>query len=144
MPARGAIILADAESTPVTHTFSPHGDVSNGVAMFRNLNSSNVGASETLTIGLRDSLAKPEDYQVPGKQVSPRKYTMKLNQPITYVDAGSGLTLIKFVNTIKVESLLHPTATAQQCFNLRKMVGNLLIGTANYTADTHDLGIPLW
>jgi hypothetical protein len=143
MPARTTISPNDGESTPVAHTFVPHGDVSNGVAAFRNLNATNVAASEMLTIGTRESLAKPEDYQVPGKVVSPRKWQMKATLPKTFVDSVSGLTLVSRANTMKVESLIHPMSTQQECKNLRFIVGNMLLGTT-MVQDTHDLGIPLW
>lgn len=145
MPARATLSLADGEATPVIHVFEPHGDINNGVAAFRNLNTTNVGASEVITIGVRDSLAKPEDFQVPGKQVSPRKWTMKIVLPYTYVDSVSGLTLISHINTGKWESLLHPTTTEQDAKNLRFIGGNALKATSSAVlTQSHDLGIPIW
>lgn len=144
MPARTTLSPTDGETTPVAHNFAPHGDVANGVAAYRYLNSTNVGASEMLTIGWRDSLSKPEDYQIPGKAVSPRKWTVKVTMPKTYVDSTSGLTLIARVNTAKYEGLFHPAATAQECKNMRYIMGNLLFSTLPHATESHDLGIPIW
>jgi len=144
MPARSALAFADGKGTPVTHTFTPHGDLKDGVAAFRNLNATNPGASEMLTVGMRDTQSPAADYQLPGKAVSPRRYKIVLTLPVTYVDSTTTLTLIDFVNKHSYEALMHPRTTAQQAEDGRYLVGGFLLNGSTAVVDTHDLGIPFW
>lgn len=121
MSARANIAVADGEASPVTHTFTPNGDLANGVMRYRNLNATTPAASETCTLQVKDSPSQVQDYSTPGKKVSPRTVEFRLRMPTTYTDAVSGLTLVDFVNEAVGTFLLHPRTTEQQAENIRKM-----------------------
>jgi hypothetical protein len=142
MSARANIAIADGEASPVTHTFTPDGDLSEGVARYINFDDSPV-LSETLTISVRDSNSSGQDYSIPGKKVSPRKVEMRLKMPISYVDSVSGLTLLDFTNEAVLTFNLHPRTSEQQAENLRKMVEDLMDGHANVT-DAIEKGQRIW
>lgn len=145
MVARANVAVADGESSPVTHTFTPNGDVSNGVMRYRNFNASAPAASETMTIQVSDSSSSPADFSVPGKKVSPRKVEIRLRQPVTYVDAVSGLTLVDYVNEAIVQILAHPRSPEQTNENLRKMISDALLATnSNQILYAIDKGEAIW
>jgi len=145
MVARANMAMADGETSPVTHTFTPNGDVANGVLKYRNLNASVPAASETLTILVADTTSQPQDYSVPGKKVSPRKVEVRLKLPVTYVDSVSGLTLVDFVNEGIVQFLIHPRSTEQQAENLRVLTANsLTAANSNQVLYGVDKGESIW
>lgn len=143
MSARANITMADGETSPVTHTFTPDGDIAEGVARYVNRNTTTPAASETFTLSIRDSTSSPEDFSTPGKKVSPRKVEFRLRQPLTYVDAVSGLTLVDFVNEAIVTLNLHPRTSSQQAKNVRKMIEDVMDGKANVT-DAIETGEKVW
>lgn len=70
MSARANIAIADGEASPVTHTFTPDGDLSEGVARYINFDDSPV-LSETLTISVRDSNSSgQESFSAQGRNAS--------------------------------------------------------------------------
>lgn len=145
MVARANMAMADGETSPVTHTFTPNGDVANGVMRYRNLNASVPAASESLTLQVSDSTSPYQDFSVPGKKVSPRKFELRLKLPVSYVDSVSGLTLVDFVNEAIVQFLIHPRATEQQAENLRVLTANALTQTnGNQVLYGVDKGEQIW
>lgn len=145
MVARANMAMADGETSPVTHTFTPNGDVANGVLKYRNLNASVPAASETVTLQVTDSSASPQDFSVPGKKVSPRKVEFRIKLPVTYVDGVSGLTLVDFVNEGIVQFLIHPRSTEQQAENLRVLSANALTtANGNQLLYAVDKGESIW
>lgn len=145
MVARANMAMADGETSPVTHTFTPNGDVANGVVRYRNLNASVPAASEILTLSILDTTAAAQDYSVPGKKVSPRKFELRIKLPVTYVDAVSGLTLVDFINEGIVQFLIHPRSTEQQAENLRVLTANALTATnGNQVLYGVDKGEQIW
>lgn len=121
MPARANVTLADGESTPVDHIFTPDGDVAPDVARFINRNASVPAASEVFTVSPKASSASVADLSEPGKKVAPRVTEFRLRMPVTYVDGVSGLTLIDYVNEAIFSFKVHPRASEQQVENLRVM-----------------------
>lgn len=145
MVARANVAVADGEGSPVTHTFTPNGDVANGVLKYRNFNSTVPAASETLTILVVDSSALPADFSIPGKKVSPRKVEMRVRYPATYDDETTGLTLVDFVDEAIVTFLIHPRSSEQRAENIRTMVSNLLTQTnGNQVLYAVDKGEAIW
>lgn len=145
MSARANVAVADGEASPVTHTFTPNGDLANGVIRYRNLNATTPAASESLTIQVKDSPASTADFSQPGKKVSPRTVEMRLRMPSTYVDAVSGLTLVDYVNEAVCTMLLHPRTTEQQAENIRKMTSALFTETnGNQVLYAIDKGEAIW
>jgi hypothetical protein len=144
MVARANIAVADGETSPVTHTFTPNGDV-NGVLEFRNLNATTPAASETITLNVAKSNSPTSEFSIPGKKVGPRKIELRLKMPSTYTDAVSGLTLVDFVNEGIVQFLLHPRTTEQQAENIRKMLAATLTETnGNQVLYAVDKGEAVW
>lgn len=145
MVARANVALADGESSPVTHTFTPNGDLANGVINYRNLNATTPAASETLSISVRDSNASAADFSQPGKKVSPRVVEMRLRMPSTYTDAVSGLTLVDYVNEAIITFLQHPRTPEQTAENIRKMCIDLLnVANGNQVGYAVDKGEHIW
>lgn len=145
MVARANVALADGETSPVTHTFTPNGDAANGILRYKNLNTSVPAASESLTISVRDSASTPADISTPGKKVSPRVVEMRLKDPVTYVDGVSGLTLIDFVNEAVITFMIHPRCSEQEAENIRKMCVDLLnVANSNQVGYAVDKGEHIW
>jgi hypothetical protein len=145
MVARANIAVADGESSPATHTFTPNGDGANGVFNFRNLNTTTPAASETITMSQRDSSSTLSDIQTPGKKVSPCVTEFRVRYPATYVDAVSGLTLVDYVDEAIVTFNRHARSPEQRGENLRKMVSNLLVdGVGTMVTYAIDKGEKVW
>jgi len=128
MPARATLAINDGETTPVSHSFVPDGDVANGHARFINFNASVPAASEYLFCNVQRSPAKSQDYSTPGKKVAPNSVAIRLLYPATYVEAVSGLTLVDFVDEHIYRSLCHPRSSQQRRKNGRTLVQNAISG----------------
>lgn len=126
MPARGNIAAADGETTPVTHTFVPDGDVGPGNARYINRNAAVPTASEFVLVRLSKSNSKQSVIQTPGAQVNPDIVEVKLKYPSTYTDAVSGLTLVDFVDEVIVKRMTHPRSSYQRRVNSRALIRNIL------------------
>lgn len=126
MAARGNVIVNDGEAVPVAHTFTPAGDIAEGVAMFHNRNVAVPAATEVFTVSVRTSPSRPEDYSIPGKKVSPRVTEIRFKYPSTYIDAVSGLTLVDFVDEAVYRFMVHPRSTDQRAKNLRTMTSGTM------------------
>lgn len=142
MAARSNIAIADGEAAPVTHTFVPYGDVSEGLAKFLNRNTSVPAASETLTIHVKASSAKSEDLMVPGRVVSPHVVEMRIQYPATYTDSSTGLTLVDYVDLCVCSTRRHPRSTDQRGKNLRFLAFNALSNT--HLSAAIDRSEPVW
>lgn len=145
MVARANVAIADGEGSPVTHTFTPNGDLAAEVMRYRNLNASVPAASEILTLSVKDSSSTPADISTPGKKISPRTFEARLRYPATYVDGVSGLTLVDFVDEAIITCLLHPRTSEQRAKNMRLMLINLLTQTnGNQVLYGIDKGEHIW
>lgn len=129
MPARANIAINDGESSPVTHTFVPDGDVGPNHARFINANASVPAASEFLFVGVTRSSAKAEDYSRPGKKVPPSKGWVRLLYPATYTEAVSGLVLVDYVDEHWYQHYVHPRSSTQRRKNGRMIIYNALAAT---------------
>lgn len=130
------VTVADGETTPVDHTFTPRGvlPVVRGLqSLWRNESSGNPAAYEKLTMWVTQTASPLSDIMTPGKAVSPNKVRIKLELPSTYVDA-SGLTLLDFSDVWIVEYLGHPRSTTQHRKNGRTLMRNILTSTAGINA----------
>lgn len=143
MPARGNIATNDGESTPVTHTFVPDGDVAPGHSRFVNVNASVPAASEFLFVGVQRSSAKAEDYSRPGKKVAPSKGWVRILYPSTFVEAVSGLTLVDFIDEHLYQSFVHPRSSTQRRKNGRIMMYNTLVASTPGST-VLDAGLPYY
>lgn len=126
MPARGSIVISDGEAIPVTHTFLPDGDVTQGHARYINRNASAPAASEFLFIRVAKGNSKLAVIQQPGAPAAPDVVELKLKYPATYVDAVSGLTLVDFIDECTVKRMTHPRSTVQRRTNLRTLIRGAL------------------
>lgn len=145
MAARANIAVTDGAGSPATHTFTPNGGLANGVLMYRNLDASVPAASEGVSLMVKDSSSPVGDVSQPGKKVSPRTVEIRLRDPVTYVDAVSGLTLVDFVNEVVLTFLIHPRASEQAGEDLRVMAGKLLTETnGNQITYAIDKGEHVW
>lgn len=145
MTVRANLTIADGETSPVNHVFSPDGDVlSTGEVAFLNRNASVPAASEVVLASVRKSAAQPEDYSVPGKKVLPRVVQFRLKYPATYVDASSGLTLVDFVDEVTIKFMIHPRSSEQRGKNLRLMTANMLIYGGTQITYATDKGEGIW
>lgn len=143
MPARGNVVLTDAETTPVDHTFTPQKDIGNDVVQWRNLNATVPAASELFTCRVRDSSATGEDISTPGKKVSPRSVEMRLNYPSTFTDPNS-LELVDFTDVAIVQFLVHPRSTQQRCKNLKAMIVEAITAQGNLLNLPVETGEHIW
>lgn len=147
MSARTTITTDDGETTPVTHTFQPFGDVTTNanVLQYRNFNAAAPIASELLTLFVRSSGSTPNDIMTYGKKVDPRVFEMRLKVPLTFVDTSTGLTNADYVNEAILRFNLHPRSTEQTAKNMRKMIYNLLnYANGNQIVYGIDRGEPVW
>lgn len=147
MVQRANLAAADGEGTPVTHTFTPYGDLVNGtLARWRNYNASNPAASEIMSLSVIESKSSMNDIMTFGRRVEPRVAEWRLYVPVTYVDGNSGLTQIDYPLSLYCKLMAHPRATEQQCKNLRVMgIGMAGQATnANQIIYGFDKGEPVW
>lgn len=144
MTARANIAIADGESSPVTHTFVPYGDVSEGLARFINRNTTVPAASEVLTLNVKSSGAQSEELMTPGKKVSPDSVELRIQYPATFVDANTGLTQVDFSDLIVVTMKSHPRSTDQRRKNLRTMAQNAIALAITQVSNAFDKNEPVW
>jgi hypothetical protein len=125
MPAIAALTVADGESTPVNHTFSPAGINADGVAFYENRVTGIQVGYESLSIGIRR----------PAKQANGsrnNKVTLKMSLPTLEVTSPATGTGIQPAPTkaydvmCAVEFVLPERCTKQERDNLLTMVANLL------------------
>lgn len=144
MTARANIAVADGEGSPVTHTFVPYGDVTEGVARYLNRNSTVPAASEILTLSVKKSAASSTDLMTPGMKVSPDSTELRIRYPATYTDSGTGLTQVDFEDVIIISMKCHPRSTDQRRKNLRTLAQNALALAVTQVSNAFDKNEPIW
>lgn len=147
MAARNTIAINDGETTPVAHTFTPNGPDKpvNGVLIWRNWNSTIPAATETLTLWVKDTLAKIADFMTFGKKVEPSVTEIRLRQPVMFTDTSTGLVQLDYVNEAILRFNFHPRATEQQRKNLRMLSVNALnVYNYNQVIYAVDRGEQVW
>lgn len=118
MSAIAALVLADAETVPVNHTFGPDKIDSNNVAFYENRVSGIVKKYETLSISNQKS-------KVAG---GVRKVRVRIDLP--YFDTVDTMLKLGSVGA-DLTFLLPDTSTLQQRKNCRVMLANLIGSGAN-------------
>jgi hypothetical protein len=114
MPANGTIVLADGESTPVDHTFSPM-RVRGDEASYANLSTTFVDGRETLRL---NSVVKPKLREVTTTLIVPRVLSESIN----------GVTVDRVADfmTVKCVALVPKTWDEADITNGRVLAANAL------------------
>lgn len=128
MPTASAIVLADAQATPVNHTFDPTGRDSNNVYWYTDTSQSNAVGYWRISVE-----AKHPAMPTAGVSAQGRTYRVKigLHEPTleTISNNAAGLTpapTVAYVARVFVEFVLPERATLQNRKDLRKMIASLL------------------
>lgn len=124
MSARGSFSINDGESTPVSHTFTPDGDVGPGHLRFINRNAGVPAASEYVFCRVTKSNSALNSIQAPKTQVNPDVFELRVKYPATYTDSATGLTLVDFIDESQVKRMTHPRSSEQRRKNLRTLTVN--------------------
>lgn len=129
MPAASNIVLADAQATPVNHTFIPLGKDTNGVYWFEDQSQSNALGYWKLSVDVK----KPLPGAPGAKSGSDRVIRVKvsLHEPTleTLGTADNGLTpppTIAYITRSSTEFILPERNTLQNRKDIRKMSSNVL------------------
>lgn len=112
MPAIGNIVLADAEATPVNHTFTPV--TTNGAkASLANRVASTIEGFELLGIEVKQPITKQGAYQVIATLYDPTEVTV------------DGVPVVDSFDSFELKFNLSKKSTAQRRKNLLKMAASL-------------------
>lgn len=132
MPAASNIVLADAQATPVNHTFIPMGKDANGVVWYEDQSQSNPLGYWKISLEIK----KPYSMAAGSKSDSSRMIRVKwaLHEPTleTLGTADNGLTpppTIAYVTRTSGEFILPERSTLQNRKDIRKMAALLLADT---------------
>lgn len=121
MAARASVAIADAESTPVTHTYLPIGSSPEGINLWQLLPASGVGVGAEL---LKMSFRPP----VNGSPMFKAEFRLFLpTLEVTSGGTGSGYVaapVLAYANQAVLTFLMHQRSTLQERKNLRKLVNN--------------------
>lgn len=117
MAAQANLTLADAQGTPVNHTFVASG-VSNGVATWFEKTASVIAGYFKITQSMR----------FPGKATDPVRHQMKLVLPTTVTETINGVSYNKVTrqSMVNIEVITAPDATAQEKKDLVKYASTCL------------------
>lgn len=113
MPAIGNIAIADAEASPVTHTFGPV-TTTGALAKLANRTSTTVPGWETLQVDLRQPKSEKGAYQM----------VIGFNDPVEATVDGS--VVVARNNSAQLTLNFSQQATAQERKNTLKLMSNLL------------------
>lgn len=113
MPAMGSIAIADAEVSPVTHTFTPV-TTDGALAVLANRSATSPQGFETLRIELATPRTPKSAYQL----------AIGFNDPVEAVVDGTNVVVRN--NSAKFEINFSQQSTAQERKNSLKMLQNLL------------------
>lgn len=135
------IVLADAQSTPVNHTFIPLGKDANDVFWFEDQSQASPVGFWRISVDMR----RPNP-AAPGQNTANRVYRAKigLHEPILETVSNSTVSgiapapTIAYISRALVEFILPERTSLQNRKDLRKMFG-LLIGNSNIIAVVEDL-----
>lgn len=114
MPVLAPIGIADAEATPITHTFNPAGSVGS-VASLKNGVSTTPAGNETLTL----------EYREPANSTAAHRLILKGNFPVEATVDGQ----VQVVRNSSFELTFNfsQKSTLQERKNYMKLVSNLLL-----------------
>lgn len=112
------LVLADGQSTPVNHTFTPVG-VSGGIARYQDVSSGFAVSFPTITTSLR----------LPTKALPSSKAVMKIVLPVTEVLAPSSIPTKVFELIANIEVVMPEKATLAQRKDIAAYTKNLLAST---------------
>lgn len=112
MPAIADIIVNDAETTPVAHTFAPV-TTNGGVAKLANRTATTPNGFETLSV----------EMAAPGGGRTAYLHRVGLNDPVEAVVDGQ--TVVVRNSSFEGKLNFSPLSTAQERKNLLKMISNL-------------------
>lgn len=113
MPAIGNIAIADAETSPVTHTFGPV-TTTGALAKLANKTSTTVPGWETLQVDLRQPRSAQGAYQM----------VIGFNDPVEATVDGQVVVVRN--NSAQLTLNFSQLATAQERKNTLKLMSNLL------------------
>lgn len=131
MPANAPISISDAASTPVSHTFSPIGIDTAGVALFKERVSGVPIGYPTLTVSMRDPVQNSPVY----------RGVLKLQMPhvVTTTDAsGKVVTSVDYTCVANLDFQFPVKSSLQDRKNVVKLIANAL-GDANIQKVLQDL-----
>lgn len=132
MPAVANIVLADAQATPVNHTYIPLGPDSNGVWWFEDQSQSTPIGYWRLSIQLKRPGPPAAGQASNIERVS--RATLTMHQPVleTLGTNDAGITpapTVSYIPRSKQEFILPERGTLQNRKDLRKMSASLLSDT---------------
>lgn len=129
MPAVAAIVLADAQGTPVNHTFTPLGPDSDGVWWFEDQSQSTPIGYWKISIQLKRTAPAGNGMAANSNRVN--RATLAFHQPTleTLGTNDAGITpppTVSYVTRSKMEFVFPERNTTQNRKDQRKMAMNLL------------------
>ncbi len=129
MSAVAAIVLADAQATPVNHTFTPLGPDANGVWWFEDQSQSSPIGYWRISISLKRPAPASNGQAADSNRVS--RVRMGFNMPVleTLGNNSAGITpppTVGYVERSAIEFILAERDTLQNRKDLRKMSQNLM------------------
>lgn len=129
MPAASNIVLADAQATPVNHTFIPLGKDAKGVYWYEDQSQSNALGYWKLSIDVKKPLPGAPGVKSGSDRVS--RVKVSLHEPAleTLGTADNGLTpppTIAYITRSSTEFILPERNTLQNRKDIRKMSSNVL------------------
>jgi hypothetical protein len=127
MPSIANIVLADAQGTPVDHTFSPLGRDANGVWWWEDRSASAAAGYWRISARLK-RVPPPSNGYVAGPAMV-NKVEFGIHMPIleTLGTSDSGLTpppTVAYIDRVKVEYTFADRDSLQNRKDLRKMMAN--------------------
>lgn len=132
MTVATSIVLADAQGTPVDHTFVPMGPDADGVFWFVDQSQANAIGFWRISVKTK----QPPQSVASGQNSATRNYriTIGLHEPVleTLSNDSSGLTpapTVAYVPKSVTEYVISERSTLQNRKDLRKMTGFLQIDT---------------
>lgn len=121
------IVLADAQATPVNHTFVPMGKDSSGAFWFVDQSQSNAIGFWRISVEI-----KQPDFPKVGQSAQERNYRFRigLHEPVleTLSNNSAGLTpapTVAYIPRVFTEYIISERASLQNRKDLRKMNSNL-------------------
>jgi hypothetical protein len=132
MSAVANIVLADAQATPVNHTFIPLGPDTNGVWWFEDQSASSpIGYNRISVLLTRPAGPAPGDASS-NSRVSRVKIGMHTPKLETVANNSAGLTpppTVAYIPRVNVEFILPERGNLQDRKDVRKFMANLLSET---------------
>lgn len=130
MPAAANIVLADAQATPVNHTFVPLGPDKDGVFWFEDQSAANTLGYWRISVDIK----RPKSSTVAGTSSAGRtnRVRLGLHEPILANVTNNTVTGVEPAPTLAytsrafIEFVMPEANTLQDRKDLRKMAGNLV------------------